>query len=63
MPAHGDCLYRSFQAAWQQRHPQLNSGAEPDADISAAGAPARTLVAASREDLETAAAVEQLVGR
>jgi acetate kinase len=42
--------------------PRLNSAAEPDADISASGAGARTLVVTSREDLEIAAAVGQLLG-
>ena len=42
--------------------PELNAGAEPDADISTAGAAARTLVVTSREDLEIAASVEQLLG-
>ena len=40
----------------------LNSSAEPDADISAADAAARTLVVTSREDLEIAAGVERLLG-
>jgi len=43
--------------------PQLNSGAEPDADVSAPGAAVRTLVVTSREDLEIAAGVEHLLGR
>ena len=42
--------------------PGLNSGAEPDTDISAADAAARTLVVTSREDLEIAAGVERLLG-
>ncbi|MDQ2875762.1 MAG: acetate/propionate family kinase [Actinomycetota bacterium] len=42
---------------------RLNSGAEPDADISAADAAVRTLVVTSREDLEIAAGVERLLGR
>jgi acetate kinase len=41
---------------------QLNTRAQPDTDISAAGAAARTLVVASREDLEIAAGVEQVLG-
>jgi acetate kinase len=41
---------------------QLNEAAQPDADISTAAAAARTLVVASREDLEIAAGVEQLLG-
>ena len=40
----------------------LNSSAEPDADISAADAAARTLVVTSREDLEIAEGVECLLG-
>jgi acetate kinase len=40
----------------------LNSSAEPDADISAADAAARTLVVTSREDLEIAEGVERLLG-
>jgi acetate kinase len=43
--------------------PELNAGAEPDADISAADASVRTLVVTSREDLEIADGVEQLLGR
>ena len=39
----------------------LNSSAEPDADISAAEAAARTLVVTSREDLEIAGGVERLL--
>ena len=41
---------------------ELNASAEPDADISAADAAARTLVVASREDLEIADGVERLLG-
>jgi acetate kinase len=41
---------------------RLNAGAEPDADISAAGAAVRTLVITSREDLEIACGVEALLG-
>jgi acetate kinase len=40
----------------------LNADAKPDIDISAAAATARTLVVASREDLEIAAGVEQVLG-
>jgi len=40
---------------------ELNASAEPDADISAADAAARTLVVASREDLEIADGVERLL--
>jgi acetate kinase len=40
---------------------QLNAAAEPDADISAAAAAVRTLVVASREDLEIADGVRQLL--
>jgi acetate kinase len=42
---------------------EVNAGAEPDADISAADASVRTLVVTSREDLEIAHGVEQLLGR
>jgi acetate kinase len=42
--------------------PELNAAAEPDTDISAADAAARTLVVTSREDLEIAAGVEHLLG-
>jgi len=40
---------------------QLNDDSEPDADVSTASATARTLVIASREDLEIAAGVERLL--
>jgi acetate kinase len=41
---------------------RLNADAQPDADISADDAGVRTLVVASRADLEIAACVEQLLG-
>lgn len=40
---------------------QLNTDAEPDTDISSPSSTARTLVIASREDLEIAAAVRRLL--
>ncbi len=40
---------------------RLNAGAEPDIDIGAADAAVRTLVIASREDLEIAAGVRHLL--
>jgi acetate kinase len=41
---------------------RLNADAQPDADITDGDAGVRTLVVASREDLEIAACVEQLLG-
>lgn len=43
--------------------PDRNRGAEPDAEIGAAGAAARTLVVEAREDLEIAREVRVVVGR
>jgi acetate kinase len=43
-------------------HERLNTEAEPDTDISAPGATARTLVIASREDLQIADDVERVIG-
>lgn len=44
-------------------HPELNAAADGDADVSADGAPARSLVVAAREDLQIAAEVRELLGR
>jgi acetate kinase len=39
-----------------------NGAAEPDADVTADGAPVRTLVVAAREELEIAREVRALLG-